>query len=48
MLPELALAGYVVKDLAPYRDLDVCQSSGNLFVVSSTENVVAELTPTAS
>lgn len=28
-----------------YGDLDVCQSSGNLFVVSSTENVVAELTP---
>lgn len=28
-----------------YGDLDVCQSSGNLFVVSSTESVVAELTP---
>lgn len=28
-----------------YGDLEVCQSTGNLFVVSSTESVVAEYTP---
>lgn len=28
-----------------YGDLDVCQSSGNVLIVSSTEDVVAELTP---
>jgi hypothetical protein len=29
-----------------YGDLEVCQATGNLFVVSSTESVVAEYTPT--
>lgn len=28
-----------------YGDLDVCQSSGNLFVISSEENAIAELNP---
>jgi hypothetical protein len=28
-----------------YGDLDVCQSSGNLFVISSEENAIAELSP---
>ena len=31
-----------------YGDLDVCQSSGHLFVVSSVEPTLAELTPTGT
>jgi len=31
-----------------YGDLDVCQATGNLFVVSSIETTVAELTPTGA
>jgi hypothetical protein len=31
-----------------YGDLDVCQSSGNLFVVSNNETTMAEFTPTGT
>ena len=31
-----------------YGDLDVCQSSGNLFIVSNSETTMAEFTPTGT
>lgn len=36
--------GYVVN----YGDIDVCQSSGNVFVVSNNETTMAEFTPTGT